>query len=708
MSQTHLPHLRQELQILPAPRDVEGAAQWFIFDPVRNAFHLIGKKGLFLLKQWQSGPIDTMLAHTEGTDVSELDILAMSDFLYAQHLTIEPPSGNTEALAAREAAKRRPFYEILVHRYLFFRIPLFAPDKFLRAAYPIIAPIFTKWTLIITALIGVIGLYFAASQWEQFVRTFWHFFTLEGLVFYVLALAAIKSLHELGHAFMAHHFGARVPTLGVAFLVMFPILYTDTTDAWRLIDKRKRLLIDGGGMIVEIIIACLSLCLWAFLPDGPMRSLAFFAATTSWAFSLLVNLNPCMRFDGYYLISDMLSVPNLQKTGFSLGRWKMREVLFKLGAPKPTSDEGSRLFGLLTYAYTTWVYRFFLFIGIALLVHHLFPKAIGIILFSIEIIFFIIRPIWAELKTWWSLRMDILSQKPARQRSRITVLTALIMIATLLWPWQRHIDAPARIEPALRADIFPPLTTTIDQIHVKNDMPVRKGDVLFTLSSDTLDFEMAQSRAQLALLEAQIARRSANMDERRSGAMLDSEYRREQAHYGGLMAQKEKLRITAPQDGIISGMTRHIHEGRSIAMTDKLARLSQPENVTLMALAPEQDAHKIKAGADLIFIADDPSLPKLRAVLASRAPTARHHINESELTSTYGGRIAVHPETDDGVIPVNPVYEIHATIENNDTLGDNYKGRTIRGLAKIKGAREPYAARIGRQIWRVLIREGDF
>jgi len=310
-----------------------------------------------------------MAAQAEADNLSEIDILAMSDFLYTQQLTIEPPGGDVAALANREAAKRRPFYELLVHRYLFFRIPLFAPDKFLRAVYPLIALFFTKYTLIISALLGAVGLYFALGQWDQFVRTFWHFFTLEGLVFYVLALAAIKSLHELGHAFMAHHFGARVPTLGLAFLVMFPILYTDTTDAWRLLDKRKRLLIDGGGMIVEIIIACLSLFLWAFLPDGPMRSLAFFAATTSWAFSLLVNLNPCMRFDGYYLLADWFGIHNLQKTGFELGRWKMRETLFDLRAPKPSTDEGARLIGLLSYAYTTWVYRFFLFIGIALLVH---------------------------------------------------------------------------------------------------------------------------------------------------------------------------------------------------------------------------------------------------------------------------------------------------------------------------------------------------
>jgi len=166
------------------------------------------------------------------------------------------------------------------------------------------------------------------------------------------------------------------------------------------------------------------------------------------------------------------------------------------------------------------------------------------------------------------------------------------------------------------------------------------------------------------------------MDERRNGATLDSEYRREQAHFGGLMAQKEKLEITAPQDGVISGMTRHIHEGRTIAITDILARLSAPKQITLIALAPEQDAEKIKNGAPLRFIADDPALPTLHAAITSRAPTARPHINEAELTSTYGGRLAVHPETNDGIIPVNPVYEILANL----SIVLRVSGRNITGI----------------------------
>jgi hypothetical protein len=145
-----------------------------------------------------------------------------------------------------------------------------------------------------------------------------------------------------------------------------------------------------------------------------------------------------------------------------------------------------------------------------------------------------------------------------------------------------------------------------------------------------------------------------------------------------------------------------------VMAADRLARISSAETeagtAALFALAPEQDAIAIKAGAPLKFIADDPALPAFKTQLSRLAPTAQSSIDKAELTSLYGGKIAVHTERDNGLIPVNPVYEVQSTVEMHEA----YNGRTITGLDKIKGKRQSYAARITRQILRVLIREGDF
>ena len=124
--------------------------------------------------------------------------------------------------------------------------------------------------------------------------------------------------------------------------------------------------------MTELAIAAFASLLWSFLPEGALRSAAFLLATTTWLLTLGVNLNPFMRFDGYFLLSDLLEVGNLQQRSFALARWWLREQLFGFAEQPPELLPRSLRRGLVIYAFCTWLYRFFLFLGIALLVYMLF------------------------------------------------------------------------------------------------------------------------------------------------------------------------------------------------------------------------------------------------------------------------------------------------------------------------------------------------
>ena len=698
-----LPALRQELSILPAPNGDDGSPRWFLFDPVRNAFHLLTRQAVTILSAWRSGPVsDTLeqLTQRHPDLAADEDMLKdVAEFLYMQKLTEAPPMDDPEIFARQEAATRRPFHEILIHKYLFFRIPLFQPRAFLNAAAPYLSFLFKKPTWIIIAIIGAAGLFFAARQWEQFWATFMYFFTLEGFIFYAITLIIIKAIHELGHAFTAHHFGARVPIIGLAFLVMFPVLYSDTTDAWRLTSRRQRLLIDAGGMIAELAIASIAIFLWSFLPDGPARSTAFFAATTSWVLSLMVNLNPCMRFDGYYLLGDMFGLQNMQVTGFELGRWKLREVLFGFGIPKPIKVTPGKQFGLLTYCYFTWVYRFFLFIGIAILVHHLFPKAIGIPLFIIEIIFFIVTPMWREIKQWWSLRMTILSTS----RGRKTLTLGAIAFIVFFTPWQMTVSAPAIMRPSLQTEIFPIGPARVESLHVKIGDKVRKGDILISLSSDSLDFERTQSLQRLALLEAHLNRQASNIEERQRGATLRDEITSEKMTLQSIEVSLAQLIIYAPHNGKVSDIPVTLHAGRYISGERRLMRVAHLDTQELLALPKEEEALRLTQTAKFTFISDDVTAPKITGRLSSLSPTSEAIIQEKMLTSIVGGPIAVNENKDGHLIANTPVFKVRGTPNTQANLA-----RAERGIVKIDASPQSPAQALWRSVMRVLIRETDF
>jgi putative peptide zinc metalloprotease protein len=259
---------------------------------------------------------------------------------------------------------------------------------------------YNRTFLLLTLAALVLGLAQVVRRWDMFAATLVDTFNWDGLAAYGAALFAVKLLHELGHAFTAKRYGCRVPTMGLAFLVMWPVAYTDTNETWRLTDRLQRLHVACAGIITELMVAAWATLGWVLLPDGAMRSAAFVLATTSWVATLAINASPFMRFDGYFILSDALDLPNLHERSFALARWKLREWLFGLGEDAPEQFGARRQFWLIVFAWATWCYRLVLFVGIAVLVYHFSVKLIGIMLFIVEMLWFVLRPIQRELSAW--------------------------------------------------------------------------------------------------------------------------------------------------------------------------------------------------------------------------------------------------------------------------------------------------------------------
>ena len=693
-----LPPLRQEIRL---ERD-EIRKRWLLHDPVRGRFHAIGPVAFAALSQWETIPpdafIDLLNRSNPSLDFGEEELRELTEFLLSEKLLDQKGQQDTERLATHEAAMRKPWHEQLIHKYLFFRIPLWNPQPFLDRTGPIVSRWLRPGLFKTIFVLGLIGLYFALRQWDSFVSTFLYFFTFQGFAFYALTLVLLKILHELGHAYAARHFGARVPVIGLAFLVMFPILYTDTTDAWRVQARRSRTLINGAGIIVELSVAAISLLLWAFLPDGIFRSIAFFAATTSWAMSLFVNLNPWMRFDGYYLISDLLGVENLQKRGFEVGRWVMRKSLFGLDEGLSESYPRKALLGMTLYAWSTWVYRFFLFIGIAILVHHIFPKAIGIVLFVIEIAMFIAVPIWREIKHWWSQRMSILSHR--RGRTTLALWTLAILIFAV--PWPSTVTAPALIRPAEDTQLFPPISARITAISTSNGQSVQAGDILIQLESPSLDHSKKLAALELKIAEARWAQRAASLQDRQLGDLLKDELDQKRKVLDSVNRELERLTLRAPHDGVVSDLSDSTDKGTQVQVPTALLRVSNPEKIELVALPAENQASRLALGNDFVFISDQFNKPKRTGQLAELAPTADRYVTEPVLTVIGGGSIAITEDEQGRAVADIPVFKVSGTLMDEQLL------REERGVVRIKAKPRSAARAVWNSTMGILLRETDF
>lgn len=701
-SSISLPALRKELSLLPAPKGEDGRPRWFLFDPVKNAFHVLTRQAVEILRQWRAEPPETLLRRLKqmhpNWNITQRDLRDITVFLYQQNLTLMPPLNQARVFAGQDQKSRKPIFDRLMQSSLFFRIPLFSPHKFLSATAPYVEIFFRKQSWAIIALFGFIGALFTARQWDEFLATFIYFFTPEGFLFYALTLIFIKVLHELGHAYTAHHFGARVPIMGVALILLFPVLYTDTTDAWRLTSRKQRALIDAGGLFAEFAIACTAIFLWNFLPDGPARSAAFFTATTSWGLSLIVNLNPCMRFDGYYLLADLCGFQNMQENGFALGRWKMREMLWGIDSPKPLNMPQRKTRILLIYAYATWIYRVCLFIAIGTLAYNFLPKPFGIVFLGFVISTFLFGPIMRELNQLRSYGLSLFTTRRAR-------LSLFLGVISLLWfflPWQNTVTAPALIQPALQTDIYPLTAAHIEQIHVKNGDIVTKGDKLFTLGSEALIFKREQSQERLSLLGAQLKRQAATLKARRKDVTLRADYAAEFLRLDAIGRDIEHLTIYAPHDGRVTGLNGDIHPKRYIMKEERLLRLSSAKAEELIALPKEEHVDRIIADSQFIFISSDATVPKIIGHLTAMAPTSQSVITHRILTSPAGGPVAVNLNAKGQLIPHVAVFEVRG-----ETDPGLYLNKAQRGIVTLRAKPQSLASRLWRSVMRVFIREAD-
>lgn len=696
--------LRDELILHAGPANRDGSPSWTLEDPLRGLYFRIGWAEMAMLSRWSMGNAAQIVAEVNQTSALTLDdsdVQYFNRFLQANSLT--RVSGD-EAMAqfARQVEQSRvSIWRKLLKNYLFFRIPLWHPDRFLGATLPWIEPFFSRTFLKLTLLVAVLGLFLAGRQWETFKHTFLHFFTLEGAALAGLTLCFTKILHEFGHAYTCKRFGARVATMGVAFLVMMPVLYTDTSGSWKLTRRRQRMAIGAAGMMTELVLAAWATLAWSFLPDGMLRSAAFMLATTTWIMTLAINLSPLMRFDGYFLLSDGLQMPNLQNRGFAIGRWQMREWLFGLGDTPPEHFPRWLQRTLVGYAFAVWIYRFFLFTGIAILVYHMTFKLLGMLLFAIEIGYFVVMPMVNEVREWSKRRKDY-----RMNRNMTTTLTvSAVVLLLLMIPWQRGVYAPALLRAEQQSSLYMPVPAMIQRIDVQVGQPVNAGQTLFTLSSDALAHERQQLERQIATLNWQSTFQVFNKEAAGDHQRVKQEHEAALQKLQVLQRQSEQLTVRAPIDGVVADMATPLETGEWLGQGEWLAVVTKPTGGLVEAFVSEKDWQRLRTGAKGTFYLQDVSRSSLPLTIVDIASTATRDLNAApELASIYGGDIATLSDAQRKLHPEQAVYRVLLS------LPDDYRAQpqVLRGTVVMDGEAQSLFIRGWKVVSAVLIRELSF
>ena len=698
-----LPALREELDLLPGPTLADGQPSWTLHDPARNLFFRIDWPTFEVMQRWGLDDEEAIahdISRSTTLQMSAEDVRAVIEFLN-HNQAIKPDGLSARQMADRMGDKQGGWLKWLLHHYLFFRVPLIRPDAWLNRWSGVAAFFFTSGFAWLTAAALAWGLSNVVRQWDRFMAELVDLFNWEGLLIYGLALFGVKLLHELGHAFTAKRYGCRVPAMGVAFLVMWPMAYTDTNDAWRLTQRAQRLKVASAGIITELAIAAWSTLAWALLPDGALRSACFVLATTSWISTLLINASPFLRFDGYFILSDALDMPNLHSRSFELARWKLRQWLFNLGEEPPEFFSPGAQRALVLFAWLTWIYRLVVFVGIALLVYHFFFKLLGIVLFIVEIAWFIAWPIRSEIQQWWKRRAVI----AVRMRSALSLLLIVGLMGTLMVPWPGRVSASAMLRPAESWPVFSPSGALVSELPFSEGQQVATGALLVRLHVPDLALKRASLQARIDAQQWQAA--SSGLDSEWQKRMLVSQETLQtlRTEMTGLQTEQLQFAPRAPYSGQLRDLHPDLQVGQWLSGKEKIATLVREGTPWVVETWLDEEAvQRLRVGDRAVFMRDSGQGPVLELTVSSVDRDASRLLPRKELAAPAGGHVLIR-ERKGVLIPERAIYRVLYSI---DGLPPTLTGAQWRGTVVTQVQAQAPAWRYLRNAAAVMVREFGF
>lgn len=498
MSDVDLPWIkRADLQI--TPHDGGG---WVVKDPVLMKYALLDDVECCLLQSLdgrisRSELVDRAVRRFPDRLLTADDVSAFLQSLVA-HQFIRP-LGRRSVLRPPASGNWLLRCVQWTGQLLRLQVPLFHPGRLLDAMLPLVRRLLTPLTVALaTAVVFIAGL-LVLLRLQDVTDALPHVQQLPaaGSVLVLLVIfVVVKLLHELAHALTARHFGAECSECGVMLLIFTPVLYTNVTDSWTL-PRWQRMCVTGAGMATELLLAASCLLLWWQATDPTLRFVLFNAAVLCSVNTLLFNGNPLLRFDGYFLLSDALRIPNLASRSSAV----VREFFHTLLTGQRRRSERERRGVLLTYGLASLCYRVLLTLAIVSLIR-VMARAWRVEFLGIMLTWgLLLSSLFLPAASFVTGAVASGFQATTRSSRWRSVGLLLVLMAVCCVPLPRSVLAPAIIEPTGSA-IYAPLSGRIDS-HVNADAAVASGQTLAVLHNPDLRRAGQQYQSSVARLQMQ-------------------------------------------------------------------------------------------------------------------------------------------------------------------------------------------------------------
>jgi len=421
------------------------------------------------------------------------EVIRLLTQLYYSNLLYFQSSPDSEKIFNRYQKRRQREFQSKMLSVMFMRIPLFDPNNLLNHIMPLIKLIVGPLGMIIWTVAIVFAGKICIDHSEMLINNMEGFLSHHNLIFLYLALVIIKSLHEIGHAFVCKRFGGEVHTIGLMLLVFTPLPYIDVTSSWRFQQRWQRALVGTAGIITELFVASLAAIFWAYSGPGTLHALSYNIMVIASVFTVLFNANPLLRFDGYYILCDILDIPNLHSQSRKHLQHMVEKYTFGYRHSSTPARNFKEGFWLSLFGVSSGIYKIIVFVTIIFFVADKF-LIVGMIIALICIFSWCIVPFYRLLVYLIS------SPKLAKTRFQsisvcICFLTIILFIFTVI-PFPNSFKASGVLESETIVSVFNETPGYVKQVMIPSGSRVFIGTHILKLYDPELDIEIKSMRAQ--------------------------------------------------------------------------------------------------------------------------------------------------------------------------------------------------------------------
>jgi putative peptide zinc metalloprotease protein len=664
------------------------ANQFFRLDPV--SYHLLG-----LLDGTRTVDDAWVLTNEKFADAAptQNEVVGLLSQLYSVNLIALDGVVDADQLFKRMKRREQAKAKQQAMNFLFMRIPIFDPSAIIEWLLPVVRPLLSVWGLAAWALLLLVAGTQVAMNWEAFrpnPERIDQLLAPANVVAIMGIFMVVKAIHEFAHGLTCRSFGGQVHEMGFILMVLVPVPYCEATSSWGLASRWQRAAVGLAGIVIELGVAAVAAIVWANTNDGDVHRIAYATVFISGIASLMFNANPLLRYDGYYVLSDVLDIPNLYQRANRQAMYLIQRYVFGLEQVRPVTRGAPEGAWLLVYFAAAWGYRVLVFATIFWVLSGRW-LGVGLALAVAALVGWLVVPL-VRFTRWL-----IVSPMLLNHRGRAVAITAAAMIAAIigigLIRVDEHFRADATIENPQKAKLVAEADGFIEKVVAVDGQDVREGEVILVSVNPRLHTERERLNAERVGLEASLT----------EGTATDAAQAKAVREYIASLAQQideineqiRRLELRAPMSGRIVSPELDSLVGRYVRRGEEIGEIRVPEHVRATAVIDQTQNAMFFTGtlptAELRTAGrPDRSIPGRVEFVG---PKAENLIPHASLGAAAGGQAITRRDDRTGTQTAESYLEVRVAIDQPAEL---HAGQ--RAVVRFTGEKRPLI----QQWWRKI------